>query len=40
MYRHSGVGQTLIGGYLGGMDYTAISHEREGFDTRCWKAAG
>ena len=28
MYRHSGVSQKQIGGYLGGMDYTAISHER------------
>ena len=28
MVRHGGVSQREIGGYLGGMDYTAISHER------------
>ena len=29
MYRHGGVSQAEIGGYLGGLDYTAVSHERQ-----------
>jgi putative transposase len=28
MYRHGGVSQAEIGRYMGGMDYTAVSHER------------
>jgi putative transposase len=28
IHRYSGVGQGEIGGYLGGMDYTSVSHER------------
>jgi chromosomal replication initiation ATPase DnaA len=28
MHRYSGVGQEEIGNYLGGMDYTSVSHER------------
>ncbi len=29
MYRHGGLNQRKIGEYLGGMDYTAVSHERQ-----------
>jgi chromosomal replication initiation ATPase DnaA len=28
MHRYSGMGQGEIGRHLGGMDYTAVSHER------------
>ncbi|MDE0029519.1 MAG: transposase [Deltaproteobacteria bacterium] len=28
MYRHAGMTQQTIGAYLGGLDYTAVSHER------------
>lgn len=28
MYRHAGMTQQAIGAYLGGLDYTAVSHER------------
>jgi putative transposase len=28
MHRYSGVSQQEIGGYLGGIDYTSVSHER------------
>jgi hypothetical protein len=28
MHRYSGVSQEEIGGYLGGIDYTSVSHER------------
>ena len=29
MYRYGGLNQRKIGEYLGGMDYTAVSHERQ-----------
>ena len=28
LYRHGGMTQQAIGAHLGGLDYTAVSHER------------
>ena len=28
LYRHAGLTQQAIGSHLGGLDYTAVSHER------------